>query len=218
MKFLFDFFPVVLFFLAYKQYGSVPVELIQFANQIPMVELVPKEPKDSLIFATLVLIFATLLQNILHWVFYRRLERMHIISLGILVVFGSMTVVTKDPDFLKWKVTIFNWVFALVLLGSLFIGEKSLMERMMSNAINVPAAIWRQVTVYAALFFAVVGVVNLIVAFSFPGENDVNWVNFKLFGMFGLTMVAMIALVFYLSKHAIEDKNDDAKDRDTEEF
>ena len=181
MKFLFDFFPVVLFFLAYKQYGSVPIELIQLANQIPMVELVPKEPKDSIIFATLVLIFATLLQNILHWVFYRRLEKMHIISLGILVVFGSMTIATKDPDFLKWKVTLFNWVFALVLLGSLFIGEKPLMERMMSNAIKVPAGIWRQVTVYAALFFAVVGVVNLIVAFSFPGENDVNWVNFKLF-------------------------------------
>ncbi len=218
MKFLFDFFPVVLFFLAYKQYGSVPVELIQLVNQIPMVELVPKEEKDSLIFATLVLIFATLLQNILHWLFYRRFEKMHLISLGILVVLGSITVVTKDPDFLKWKVTVLNWLFALVLLGSLFFGEKPLMERMMSNAINVPAAIWREVTVYGALFFAFVGGVNLIVAFYFPGENDVNWVNFKLFGMFGLTMVFMIALVFYLSKHAIEDKSAEVKDKNTEEF
>jgi intracellular septation protein len=207
MKFLFDFFPVLLFFLAYKQYGSVPVELMQLVNQIPMVELVPKEPKDSLIFATLILIFATLLQNILHWLFYRRLEKMHIVSLGILVVFGSMTVVTKDPDFLKWKVTLFNWVFALVLFGSLFIGVKPLMERMMSNAIKVPRPIWRQTTIYAALFFALVGCVNLVVAFYFPGENDVNWVNFKLFGMFGLTMVFMTALVFYLSKHAIEESN-----------
>ena len=218
MKFLFDFFPVVLFFLAYKQYGGVPVELIQLANQLPMVELVPKEPKDSLIFATLVLIFATLLQNILHWFFYRRFEKMHLISLGVLVVLGSITVVTKDPDFLKWKVTVLNWLFALVLLGSLFIGEKPLMERMMSNAINVPAVIWRQVTVYGALFFAFVGGVNLIVAFYFPGENDVNWVNFKLFGMFGLTMAFMIALVFYLSKHAIEDKKDDLKKSSSEEF
>lgn len=208
MKFLFDFFPVVLFFLAYKQYGSVPVEFLQLLNQIPLVELVPEAKKDSLIFATLILIFATLLQNILHWIVYRRLERMHLISLVILVVFGSMTVITKDPDFLKWKVTLFNWVFALVLLGSLFIGEKPLMERMMSNAIKVPPIIWRQVTVYAALFFASVGVVNLIVAFYFPGENDVNWVNFKLFGMFGLTLVSMIGLVVYLSKHAIEDNED----------
>ena len=211
MKFLFDFLPVVFFFLAYKQYGSVPPELIQFVNQIPMVELTPKEPKHALIFATLVLIFASLLQNILHWLMYRRFEKMHLISFGILMVFGSMTVILKDPAFLKWKVTIFNWVFAVVLIGSLFVGTKTLIERMMAHAINVPEPIWRKVTVYWGIFFASIGVLNLIVAFYFPGENDKNWVNFKLFGMFGLTMAFMIGQVIYLTKHAIEEGEEGGK-------
>jgi intracellular septation protein len=185
-------------------FGSVSPELIEPFNQIPYVSLSQSEPKHAIIFATLILIIASLVQNILHWLLYRRLEKMHVISLGILVVFGSMTVILKDPDFIKWKVSIFNWIFALAILGSQFIGKKPLIERMMSHAISVPTAIWKKINFSWGMFFAFIGILNLIIAFKFAGENDENWVNFKLFGILGLTIVFMIAQGIYLSRHAEE--------------
>jgi intracellular septation protein len=205
MKFLFDFLPVVLFFAAYKLFGSMPPELIQMVNQVPYVSLSQNEARDSLIFATLILLIASLVQNALHWLIYKRFEKMHLISFGILLVFGRMTVIFKDPNFIKWKVSIFNWVFAVVLIGSLFIGNKTLIERMMSHAISVPKNTWKTVTVMWALFFGLIGILNIIVAFYYPGENDKNWVNFKLFGIFGLTVVFMIVQAIYLSRYATDE-------------
>jgi len=202
MKFLFDFLPVVFFFIAYKFFGDLPPSLIDLANQIPGVSLEQNNPKHAIIFATLIIIIATIIQNIAHWLAYKRLEKMHLISLAILLVFGSMTVVSRDPDFIKWKVSIFNWFFAAVMLGSLYIGEKTLIERMMSHAISVPSDIWKKLTFIWGAFFIFIGILNYIVAFYFAGIDDKNWVNFKLFGILGLTFVFMIAQGIYLAKHA----------------
>jgi len=199
MKFFFDFFPVVLFFIAYKFFGDLPAGWIDLTNQLPIVSLNTEEPKDAIYFATLVIIIATLIQNIGHWLMYKKLEKMHLISLGILIVFGSMTLGFKDPLFIKWKVSIFNWVFAAVILGSHFIGEKPLIERMMSHAIQAPKLIWKRINTSWGVFFALVGLVNLYVAYTYSEEA---WVNFKLFGMLGLTIVFMIAQGIYLAKHA----------------
>lgn len=208
MKFFFDFFPVVLFFVAYKLFGGLSPETVGLINQIPYVSLTPGDAKHAIIFATLVIIIATILQNIGHWLIYKKLEKMHIVSLVILMIFGSMTVVSRDPDFIKWKVSIFNWIFAVVLIGSLYIGKKSLLERMMSHAITVPEQIWKRITFTWGAFFIFVGIVNYIVAFHFAGEDDANWVNFKLFGMLGLTLVFMIAQGVYLAKHATPTEED----------
>ena len=211
---MFDFLPVALFFAAYKLFGSMPPEILEVVNQIPYVSFSQDEPRDSLIFATLILLIASIVQNALHWLIYKRFEKMHLISLAILLVFGSMTVIFKDPNFIKWKVSIFNWFFAAALIGSLFIGKKPLIERMMSHAITVPANTWRTVTVMWALFFGIIGILNLIVAFYYPGENDKNWVNFKLFGIFGLTIVFMIAQAIYLSRYATDDPDSSDTDSD----
>ncbi len=202
MKFLFDFLPVVFFFIAYKFFGDLPPSLIDLANQIPGVSLEQNNPKHAIIFATLIIIIATIIQNIAHWLAYKRLEKMHLISLAILLLFGSMTVVSRDPDFIKWKVSIFNWFFAAVMLGSLYIGKKTLIERMMSHAISVPRDIWKKLTFIWGAFFIFMGILNYIVAFYFAGIDDKNWVNFKLFGILGLTFVFMIAQGIYLAKHA----------------
>lgn len=202
MKFFFDFFPVLLFFLAYKFFGDMPPALITAANQIPFVELSQTEPKHAILFATLVIILATIVQNLLHYVFYKRFERMHLISLGILLAFGSLTLVLKDSAFIQWKVTVFNWIFALVFIGSTYVGNrKPLVERMMSNAMQVPAPIWTKVNWMWAAFFVFIGVLNLVVAYNF--SEDI-WVDFKLFGILGLTLVFVIAQAFYLQRHVIE--------------
>jgi len=212
MKFLFDFLPVVFFFIAYKFFGDLPPALVDLGNQIPGVSLSQENPKHAIIFATLVIIIATVFQNLLHWLMYKKLEKMHLISLGILLVFGSMTVVSRDPDFIKWKVTIFNWIFAAIMLGSLYIGKKPLIERMMSHAITVSDDIWKKLTYSWGAFFIFVGILNYIVAFHFAGIDDKNWVNFKLFGILGLTFVFMISQGIYLSKHAVIEENDSKND------
>ncbi|MFM2319513.1 MAG: hypothetical protein RLZZ215_2134 [Pseudomonadota bacterium] len=202
MKFLFDFFPVLLFFLAYKFFDAMPPAVIEAANHLPFVELSQAEPKHAILFATLVIILATILQNILHYLVYKRLERMHLISLAILLAFGSLTLVLKDSAFIQWKVTVFNWLFALVFIGSQYVGNrKPLVERMMSNAMQVPAQIWTKVNWMWAAFFVFIGVLNLIVAYNF---SEAIWVDFKLFGILGLTFVFVIAQAIYLQRHMIE--------------
>ncbi len=203
MKFLLDFFPVVLFFIAYKFFGDIPPQFIEPVNSLPFVNIDPNESKDGIYFATLVIILATIVQNVGHFLLFKKVEKIHIISLGILLIFGSMTLAFKDPLFIKWKVSIFNWVFALVIIGSQFIGEKPLIERMMSHALDVPKKIWTQVNFIWGLFFALVGIVNIYIAYNYSEEF---WVDFKLFGVLGMTFVFMIAQGIYLAKHALPDE------------
>jgi intracellular septation protein len=180
----------------------MPPAVIEAANHLPFVELSQAEPKHAILFATLVIILATILQNILHYLVYKRLERMHLISLAILLAFGSLTLVLKDSAFIQWKVTVFNWLFALVFIGSQYVGNrKPLVERMMSNAMQVPAQIWTKVNWMWAAFFVFIGVLNLIVAYNF---SEAIWVDFKLFGILGLTFVFVIAQAIYLQRHMIE--------------
>ena len=207
MKQLFDFLPVVIFFLIYKFYGDIPPQWIELANRLPLVELTPGEPRHAILMATLGIIIATLLQNIVHYLIYRTLERMHVISLALLIAFGSLTLAFRDGNFIIWKVTVINWLFAAVFLGSEFVGErKPLVERMMSKALQVPKPIWLKVNRLWVGFFIVLGILNLIVAYSFSEET---WVNFKLFGVLGLTIAFVIAQALYLQRHAlntVEDK------------
>ena len=212
MKFFLDFFPVVLFFVVYKFFGDLPPQFVGLANSIPFVEINPKEPKDAIYFATLILIIATIIQNIGHFLVFKKLEKMHLISLGILIAFGSLTLAFKDPLFIKWKVSIFNWFFGVAIIGSQYIGKTPLIERMMSQAINVPKNIWKQINLVWGLFFLFVGVVNIYVAYTYDEET---WVNFKLFGVLGLTFIFMIAQGIYLAKHAIPDDNDETKTKET---
>ena len=111
MKFLLDFFPVVLFFIMYKFFGDIPPQWIEPVNNLPFVSINPNEPKDAIYFATLTIILATIFQNLGHWLLFKKLEKMHLISLGILLAFGTLTLAFKDPLFIKWKVSIFNWGF-----------------------------------------------------------------------------------------------------------
>ncbi len=205
MKFFFDFFPIVLFFIAYKFFGDLPPQLIEATNALPFVSIDKGEPKDAIYFATVVIIIATIFQNIGHWITYKKLEKMHLISLVILLIFGSMTLGFKDPLFIKWKVSIFNWFFAVIIIGSMYIGEKPLIERMLSHAIEAPKHIWKRINISWGIFFTLVGLVNIYVAYTYSEEA---WVNFKLFGMFGLTLVFMIAQGIYLAKHATPMKED----------
>jgi intracellular septation protein len=177
MKFLFDFFPILLFFIAYKMY--------------------------DIYVATAVAIAAAAVQTALFWFRHRRFEKMHLVTFGLLLVFGGLTIALHDPVFIKWKPTVINWLFAVVFMGSHWLGEKPLVERMMSHAIQAPRPVWMRLSWMWILFFALVGILNLYVAFNFAEET---WVNFKLFGILGITFAFVIAQAFYLGRYVEEPK------------
>lgn len=207
MKFFFDFFPVLLFFLTYKFFGDVPPEFIALVNQLPFVEINQSNPKDAMFLATIVIVFATLIQNILHYYVYRRFEKMHLVSLGLLLILGGATVIMKDAKLLVWKVTVINWLFGLVFLGSQFIGSKSIVERLMGQAFEASKEVWFKLNMSWVGFFVFIGLINLYVYFQF-GEEP--WVNFKFYGLMGMTFIFVIAQSIYLMKNGKIIEVDDA--------
>jgi intracellular septation protein len=172
MKFLFDFFPILLFFLAYKVY--------------------------DIYVATAVAIAASFVQVGLHFARHKRVENSHLITLAILVLFGGATLLLQDEMFIKWKPSVVNWIFAIAFLGSQFIGNKTIIERMMSKSVSLPATIWLRLNMSWVIFFVALGIINLYVVYNFDTDT---WVNFKLFGMMGLTIMFIIAQAIYMSRH-----------------
>jgi intracellular septation protein len=175
MKFLYDFFPILLFFVAYKVY--------------------------DIYVATGVAIAAAAVQTLAFWLKHRRFEKMHLVTFSLLLVFGGLTLVLRDPVFIKWKPTVINWLFAVVFLGSHWIGDRPLVERMMSHAIKADRPVWMRLSWLWIAFFSGIGVLNLYVAYNYPEET---WVNFKLFGMLGITLAFVVGQAFYLSRY-VED-------------
>ncbi|WP_321276441.1 septation protein A [Thiomicrorhabdus indica] len=175
MKLLFDLFPVILFFIAYKMYGIYT--------------------------ATAVIIVATILQVGYMYAVHKRIEKIHIITLVLVVLLGGLTLVLQDEAFIKWKPTIVNWGFAIVFLGSHYIGSKPIVQRMMDQAISLPSQIWIRVSYLWIGFFVVSGIANLYVAYQYDTDT---WVNFKLFGLMGMTFVFIILQGIYISRYMNE--------------
>jgi len=172
MKFLFDFFPILLFFVAYKMY--------------------------DIYVATATAIVAAAVQTLVFWARHRRFERMHLVTFGLLLVFGGLTLVLQDPVFIKWKPTVINWLFAATFLGSHWIGDRPLVERMMDHAIQAPKPVWIHLSWAWIVFFTGIGILNLYVAFNFSEDT---WVNFKLFGILGITFAFVFGQAIYLSRY-----------------
>jgi intracellular septation protein len=167
-----DLFPVILFFIAYQMY--------------------------DIYVATVVAIAASVVQVIYNRIRHGHVETMHWVTLGLLGVFGGLTLALHDPTFIKWKPTVVNWLFAAAFLLSQLFMQRSLLQRMMDHAVTLPEMAWRRLNLAWVGFFFAMGVINLYVAYNYP-ENV--WVNFKLFGFLGLTLLFMIAQGFYLSRY-----------------
>jgi intracellular septation protein len=207
MKQLFDFFPILLFFILYKFYLDLPDELILGINAwVPLMELTPGESSDAIYLATLAAILATLIQVAAAAVVVKKVEKMPLITLALLIFFGGATLALKDPLFIQWKPTAINWLFGLVFLGSQFIGDKPLIQRMMGKAIEIrEQRVWRQLNLAWVGFFVVAGIANMIVApeidpLGLQFSED-TWVDFKLFGLMGMTLAFVVAQAFYLARY-----------------
>jgi intracellular septation protein len=149
----------------------------------------------AIVLATAVLIPATMLQILYTRITTGKVETMHLVTLALVVIMGGATVILQDKTFIQWKPTVVNWLFATAFLGSRFIGNKTILERMMGQNLTLPAPAWQNLNYAWVAFFTFSGIANLYVAYNF--SEDV-WVNFKLFGLLGLTIVFIIAQSFYL--------------------
>lgn len=171
MKFLFDLFPVVVFFLAFKLQG--------------------------IYVATAVAIVATFLQIGWVWLRHRKVDGMLWVSLAVIVVFGGATLLLHDETFIKWKPSVLYWLFGGVLLGAQVFFGRNLIRALMGKEIRLPDDIWNRLNASWVVFFGVMGIVNLFVAYNFDTDT---WVNFKVFGGLGLTLAFVVLQAIALAR------------------
>ncbi|MFT6093847.1 MAG: intracellular septation protein [Pseudohongiellaceae bacterium] len=138
----------------------------------------------------------------------RRLDKFQWITLGAVVLFCIPTIIFRDIAYLKLKAPIVNLIFATVFLGSRFIGEKPAIEHMMGHAINAPRDVWLTLNSVWIIYFLVMGVINLVVAFTL---SEAHWIQFKVFGNMIITFGFILAQMPVLSKY-IEVKDEDTSD------
>ncbi|MBL1264406.1 septation protein A [Candidatus Methylomicrobium oryzae] len=170
-----EFFPIVLFFIAYKFY--------------------------DIYVATGVVIVATILQVAYSWFKTRKVSTMQLITLGLILVMGGATIILQNEQFIKWKLSIVEWLFGLVFLGSQFIGKKPVIERMLSANLTLPDAVWRRLNTLWAFFFLGIGFVNVYVMYHYSTDD---WVIFKTFVVPGLMVVFLLGQVALIYKHLPE--------------
>ena len=202
MKLLFDLFPVILFFAAFKYSEKNPELAASWVGSLLGSAAVDVKQAPILL-ATVVVIAATVAQII--WVRLRhgKVDKMLWLSLVLVVVFGSMTLIFQDESFIKWKPTILYWAFTGSMLFSAIVLKKNAIKAMLGEQLTLPEAVWDKVNLAWAAFFALMGVLNLLIAFNFSTDT---WVNFKLFGGMGLMLLFVIGQGLLLSKYIEEDK------------
>lgn len=178
MKFLFDFFPILLFFAAYK-FGDI-------------------------YYATATAILASLIQVL--WSRYRlgHFEKLQLFTLLTLILLGGSTLLFRNELFIKWKPTAIYWLLSISFLLSQFIGQKKpLIQRIAEKNIRLQNAIWYHLNLSWSIFFALLGILNVYIIYHFDTDT---WVNFKLFGTMGLTLLFVIVQGFYMARHHLPEE------------
>jgi intracellular septation protein len=182
MHAFFEYIPLVVFFIFYK-----------FAD---------------IYWATGSLIVMSALQ-ILYYLYKKEpIPKRTLIFFGLIAVFGGLTIFLHDDTFLKWKVTIINWLFSIGLLVSATFFNKNIIKEFLGEALTLPKSIWTKLNISWAIFFAISGGLNLYIAFNFDQET---WVNFKVFGLTILTFVFAIGSVLSLYKYFPTDEEEAGK-------
>ena len=208
MKFLFDLFPVILFFAVYKLGDSNQDWAHNMALEYlgPLVAGGAVPPAQSaILLATAVAIVATVLQVGYLLARGRKVDNMLWISLGVIVIAGGATIYFHDDLFIKWKPTILYWAFALALLVAQVFYKKNLMRSVMEANIKLPDPVWDKLGYVWILFFAGMGLLNLLVAFVIFRTDTSAWVSFKLFGFTGIFFAFVVIQTMMLSKYIKEE-------------
>jgi intracellular septation protein len=176
MKLLFDFLPILFFFMAYLLFDIYT--------------------------ATVVAIVTSGLQVISYWFKFRQFETMQVITFATITLLGGATLILHNPLFFKWKPTVIYWVFGVLFTASQFVGKKPFLQRLMDSKITLPHAVWQKLNLAWAGFFIVLGWVNLYVAYHY---STTVWVYFKLIGALGATLLFALAQSLYMMRYLKDD-------------
>jgi intracellular septation protein len=170
MQLLFDFFPLIAFFVAYRLF--------------------------DLYVATATLMVAMLIVVAYQWLRHRKVSGMLLASTLLVAVFGGVTLALRNPVFIQWKVTVVNWTVAAAFLGSQLFGAKTLTERTMGHAIELEPAHWRFLNTSWVATFAALGAINLFVMYNY---DQATWVIFKVWGQIGLLVLMAVGQAIWIS-------------------
>jgi intracellular septation protein len=201
MKFLFDLFPVILFFAAFKIAETRPDAASGMATALlgglgaGGAVVAGQAP---ILLATITAILATFAQVGYLMLRGRKVDKMLWVSLGLIVLFGGATLFLRDETFVKWKPTVLYWFFGASLLVSATLFRRNLIRSLLEVQLTLPEAVWGRLNLAWIGFFAFMGIANLVVAFNFSTNA---WVNFKLFGGMGLMLAFVVGQGLFLSKY-----------------
>ncbi|MFL6711072.1 MAG: septation protein A [Massilia sp.] len=208
MKFLFDLFPIALFFGVFR-WGEHHQEAAHSLLQQYLGGLIAgggaTASQSPIILATVIGILGTLLQIGYLLIARKKVDGMLWVSAAVIIVMGGATIYLHDDTFIKWKPTILYWAFAAILLFYQTVMGKNLMKSVMGEAMKLPEFVWQKVLWAWVGFLAALGALNLLVAFViFKGDTSA-WVNFKVFGATGIFFVFVVGMGVMLSKHMQEE-------------
>ena len=190
MKQLLELLPLVLFFGAYQMDGDT-LTVGGWSHTF-----------DGIFSATAVLMISTALTWLISSLLEKRNDkRLMWMTLAVLL-FGAATLILRDQRFIQWKPTVFNWVLAAVFLGSQFIGKRTVLERVLGSQLSLPQTIWTRLNVLWIGNFALVGALNLFVAYRF---EEAVWVSYKLYSSVGFTLALMLLTVVIVAPHVKDD-------------
>lgn len=176
MKILIDFFPILLFFGAYKIF--------------------------DIYVGTGVLMAATVLQMVLVYGIDRKLQMMHKITLALVLIFGTLTLVLQDDRFIKWKPTVLYAAMAIGLAVAVWVMRKNFLKLMLGSQLTLPEPVWMRLNVVWIAYCAFMSLINAYVAANFSTEA---WVNFKLWG-YAFPLAFIIGQGFYISRYLTSDE------------
>lgn len=182
MQLFVDLLPVILFFAVYFIY-------------------------DSIYLATAALMAVLGIQIAIQWVRHRKVSKMLLISGGAAILLGGATLILQNPIFVQWKPTIANWAFAIVFVGSRYIGKKTLIERMLGESVELATPVWRQLNWMWSINFFVLGAANLYVVYNYSEET---WVRFKLISIIVFSLISMVMTAVWIWRHMPEQQQNES--------
>ena len=214
MKFLFDLFPVILFFLVFKlgesHQEAAHAFVTQYMGGLISGGSVPAA-QAPIMLATAVGIVATLLQICYLLARRRKVDGMLWLSLGVIAVMGGLTIYFHDENFIKWKPTILYLAFALALFVAQVLMRNNLMRKVMQDQISLPEAVWARLGYAWMAFFAFQAVLNQVMAFVVFKDDTSAWVSYKMFGATGLFFVFVVVQTLMLSKYIQEPEQEQGR-------
>ena len=200
MKQILEFLPIVLFFGAYQMDGET-LTVGAWSHTF-----------DGLFSATAVLMIATTAVWLIMLTITQRNDKRLMWMMVAVVAFGTATLVLRDQRFIQWKPTVFNWVMAALFFGSQFVGEKTLMERLLSQQLILSEVIWKRVNALWVTNFVTVGALILYVAYQY---EEAFWVSYKLYSSIGFILLMMLLTVMIVAPHLKSEDQDIDPTRDS---